>query len=142
MGTITAVDQVQKEGNQQDFMFMPEVDSSTESIDKLSDKYSFEYDTRSYKNVEDKVNGEDYYFRFLNPETKINIPIVIDGYMPKDSNEIAINTNFAEANDYKVGDRLKVNNKNYSISAMVVIPDYISPIVKKVALYTMIKQKL
>lgn len=127
MGTIKGVEKIEDEGNQQDFMFY----SMEEDVEKLSEKYDFKYDNRSYKNIEDKINGEAYYFRFLNPEGEINTPIINEGVLPKSSNEVAINTNFAEGNNFEIGDEIEISGSNYKISGIVVIPDYISPIVKE-----------
>lgn len=124
------VDRVINEGNQQDFNFIADWVLSDEDINNLSEKYNFDYEERSYKNIEDNSLDDKYYFRFLTPTEEINTPIVIDGDMPKNNNEIAINTNFVEDNDYSIGDKIKINNKEYILSATVVFPDYISPIVK------------
>lgn len=124
------VDKIINKGNQQDFYFIVNGMMDKEESKKLSEKYNFSYEERSYKNVEDTSLNKKSYFKFLKPTKNINIPIVVEGNMPAKNNEIAVNTNFAYANEYKLGDTIEINQKKYKLSAIVVIPDYISPIVK------------
>ncbi len=61
--------------------------------------------------------------RLFTPNSKVNIPAVIDGRLPSPG-EIAIDPQFAKANGYTIGGSIAIEGKNYTISGTLCLPNY------------------
>ncbi|MGN1131884.1 MAG: FtsX-like permease family protein, partial [Ruminococcus sp.] len=55
---------------------------------------------------------------------KVNLVDVLDGKLPGNKDEIAIDRLFAENNQLSTGDFIKVGNKDFKISGLVALTDY------------------
>ncbi|MEA4908887.1 MAG: ABC transporter permease [Anaerolineaceae bacterium] len=62
--------------------------------------------------------------RIFSANDKVNLHAVIEG-KDLDENDILIDPLFAAANDLKIGDALTIGGKNYTISGIMVLPNYI-----------------
>ncbi|MCR4428579.1 MAG: ABC transporter permease [Caldiserica bacterium] len=103
--------------NQETFHFITRdpVDVSSVSskfrID-LEERYSWDYDFG------------DRTLRIFNISQKVNKPLISEGSLPAPG-EMAIDPNFARENNFKVGDELRIEERNFRISGFVNLPDYI-----------------
>lgn len=65
--------------------------------------------------------------RVFSENTKVNIPAMIKG-KALSGNDILIDPAYAKANKLKVGDRLMVYEKNFTIAGFMSLPNYIYPL--------------
>ena len=89
-------------------------------INRVNAKHRFQ---AKINNIDAIVYGTD------NSEYRINKPFVYEGNRNLQTNEIAINKNFADANSLKIGDNVELDfyDKTYSykIAALVSFPNYV-----------------
>lgn len=64
---------------------------------------------------------------------KVNIPAAQEGNLPG-SSEIMLDRTFAETNGYKIGDKITVAGKDFTVSGYSILPNYIYVIKSKEAL--------
>ena len=88
------------------------------------------------KQVEDKdASVSKLYYKNFELEDKHNIRVyknrkdidkicLMKGKMPKSDNDIVIDRLYAENNEISVGDKIKVDGKNFNISGFVAFSDY------------------
>lgn len=62
----------------------------------------------------------------FNERTKMDIPSLFEGKMPKNSDEIALDHVFARGRELKIGDEITLLGKKYTICGTVSLPDYSS----------------
>ncbi|OPJ58563.1 ABC transporter permease [Clostridium oryzae] len=77
---------------------------------------SFDYNTSDNKTL-----------RVFTENTKINIPAVVKGKTLTDDN-IMIDPAYASVNNIHIGDSIKINHKEFTISGFMSLPDYIYPL--------------
>lgn len=66
----------------------------------------------------------DNTLRIFGERTQINETCLLEGELPRDTDEIAIDRLYAENNDLEVGDQINVDGKNFTISGFVALSDY------------------
>jgi len=79
---------------------------------------------RESKDVYFDYNDTSYKIRFLKATSEINLSFFIKGNAPNNNSEIAISDSFGMSNNLDVGDNLRINGKDYTISGYVLFPDY------------------
>ncbi|PMQ01981.1 MAG: ABC transporter permease [Dictyoglomus sp. NZ13-RE01] len=103
--------------NQEDFHFLTFFPIN---ISELEKKYNVQ--------IEEKFTWDyeygDKLIRFFSVSEKVNKPLIIEGAFPR-TGEIAIDPNFATANNLKIGDEMEILGKRFTISGFVAFPDYI-----------------
>ena len=78
---------------------------------------------------EQDVN-DDTMVRVYKTRKDVNIQSIYEGRLPNKENEIALDRLFAEKNNYKIGDTIKLNKKDIKIVGTIAVPDYTSLIEK------------
>lgn len=78
---------------------------------------------------EQDVN-DDTMVRVYKTRKDVNIQSIYEGRLPNKENEIALDRLFAQQNDYKIGNIIKLNGKNIKIVGTIALPDYTSLIEK------------
>lgn len=100
------------------------------TADEMSDKTIKElendnkvriYDQRYYKLKESKRNAT---IRVYGERKEVNKLCIMSGRLAKADDEITLDRVFAKNNDYKVGDNIKIGDKDYKITGFVAMPDY------------------
>jgi len=90
------------------------------NVDEISKKYSLE--------IEERFSWDydlgDKTLRIFSISSRVNKPLISKGALPK-SQEIAIDPNFAQANNLKIGDKFSIQGKIFKISGYLYLPDYI-----------------
>jgi putative ABC transport system permease protein len=107
---------------QEDASFM--IDKKLSKIPALEAKFNMrieEGSTFDYSVSKDKV------IRVFTENKVINIPAIIKG-KALSGNDILIDPAYAKANKLKLGDSLKLYDKNFKISGFMSLPNYIYPI--------------
>ena len=61
--------------------------------------------------------------RLFTPNDKVNITALTEGKLPL-KNEIALDPQFAKANGYKIGSSINIDEKAYSVSGYICLPNY------------------
>lgn len=74
--------------------------------------------------VEKETGNVDSTMRIFKNRTDVNRACVMEGTLPVDSREIAIDRMYAENNDISVGDILVVDKKGYTVSGLIALSDY------------------
>ena len=93
----------------------------------LKEKYKFDYYTEKAK-----VTTEEKYIYKAIPYDKskeINIPYLVEGKFPENSNEITLLPDFIKENNLKIGDRYTIGDKEYKIVGTAFAPDHIYPLI-------------
>lgn len=103
--------------NQEDFHF---ITTKPTNIGEVERKYEVQVEERLSW---DYVSG-DKTIRFFNISSKVNKPDITEGKLPG-SGEVAIDTNYAQANKLGVGDSIKIQGEEYKLSGIVYLPDYV-----------------
>lgn len=73
--------------------------------------------------IEEEV-GSSSAIRLFKPRNKVNQVCIMDGKLPKNKNEIAIDRMYADNNNYQVGQTIKVGKKKLKITGFVALSDY------------------
>lgn len=74
--------------------------------------------------------NDDTMVRVYKTRKDVNIQSIYEGRLPNKENEIALDRLFAQQNDYKIGNIIKLNGKNIKIVGTIALPDYTSLIEK------------
>lgn len=79
----------------------------------------------NYYLEEEVVNGKsDSTLRIFKPRNEVDKVCLMDGEMPQQEDEIAIDRMYADNNSLKVGDTIKVGGEKKTISGLVALSDY------------------
>ncbi len=98
-----------------------------EKVKEAKEKHDF-----SYKIEKAKVGTEEKFIYKALPyvkNTKINIPYLVDGKMPKEDDEITVLPGFAEKNNLEIGDIYDMLGESYEIVGFAYAPDHIFPLI-------------
>ena len=98
---------------------------ANEKIAVAAKNKDFTYEKEIAKTVTDKK----YTYKVipLNKDKKMNKPFLLEGKFPTKENEITVLPRFAEKNNLKIGDKQKINDKEYKITGFAFAPDHIYP---------------
>ncbi len=94
-------------------------------LDIIENEYdNINIELRESKDVYFSYDDTSYKIRFLKGTTQINLSFFVKGNSPSNNSEIAISEAFGKSNNLDVGDIIKINGKDYTISGYVLFPDY------------------
>ncbi len=94
--------------------------------DKILKQIENDNDLKLYElnyKEENIINGSKN-LRIYKVRDKVNKQCLMSGELPKSKDEIALDRMFAENNKIKIGDKIKIKNKNYKVSGLVALSDY------------------
>lgn len=74
--------------------------------------------------IEKETDNVDSTVRIFKNRSDVNKVCVMEGKIPQNTNEIAIDRMYAENNDLSVGDKLIIDKKSYTISGLLSFSDY------------------
>lgn len=96
-----------------------------EISDELYDELSKD-GVKVYENyyIEKETGNIDSTVRIFKNRDDVNKVCVMDGELPDDTGEIAVDRMYADNNDISVGDTLVVDKKGYTVSGLVSFSDY------------------
>jgi len=110
-----------EEQNVEDFKFqVTESNDEKNIIDTLEKKYNFNSEKRTIQKVEE--NNINYFF--INQPNIINQLQYTKGSSPSSIDEIVLSTDYLTYNQYDLGDKISINNMEYTIAGSVHLPDY------------------
>lgn len=102
----------------EDFNFIP-VDFT--AVDDLADKYNFSYEAQYTRDFEE--DGTTY--RLISRTEDIDVPYVVEGKISGEADEVMINPEYAKENKVVVGDTLTIQGKEYQVTAVANLVNYI-----------------
>jgi putative ABC transport system permease protein len=96
-----------------------------EADSKLIDTLEKE-DLTIYENYykEEHTKEVDSTLRIYENRSQVDLTCLMEGKIPENENEIAIDRMYADNNKLSVGDRLTIDGKDFTISALVALSDY------------------
>ena len=74
--------------------------------------------------IEEETKDVDSTLRIFKPRTDVDKVCLMQGKMPEKADEIAIDRMYADNNELKVGDDLKVGKQSLKITGLVALSDY------------------
>ncbi|MBL4934683.1 FtsX-like permease family protein [Clostridium sp. YIM B02515] len=112
----------EKNYKQEDANFI--LDKKLNNISAL--EQNFNMSIEESKSVDYSIS-KDKTLRIFSENTKVNVPAIIEGTSLSAGN-IIIDPSYAKANKLKVGDSIKLYDKNFKISGFMSLPNYIYPL--------------
>lgn len=94
---------------------LPELQSAANAV--IEEGRTFDYNLPGEKKL-----------RVFSQNKSINLPAVTGGKGLSKSGDILIHPLFAAANDFKLGDRIKLSDKTFTVVGLVALPNYIYPL--------------
>ncbi len=91
-------------------------------LDEIAEKNNFTFFELFYK--EEDIGKDNHTLRIYKNRDEINLLSFHDGRAAKASDEIAIDRMYAENNNIKVGDKIKIRDKEYTVCGLSSSPDY------------------
>lgn len=104
--------------NVEDFNFIPK---DFDDVDRVADEYQFVYEKQIINDFEE----DSKLYRMVSETEKIDIPYIVDGKKIEKDNEILINKEYAEKNNIFSGDKITINEKEYTVSGIATMVNYI-----------------
>lgn len=103
----------------------------TKTLDKKTKEKIEDLKLSLYENFYSEQDiSDDTMVRVYKTRTDVNIQSIYEGRLPNKENEIALDRLFAQQNNYKIGEKIKLNGKNIKIVGTIAVPDYTSLIEK------------
>lgn len=93
-------------------------------VEEVFKEFEVEYDEKFSMDLLEKNENSEKLYRVFKHRTKINKEQVTNGRLPEKDNEIAIVRTFSVNNNINIGDKIKIQNKEYNVVGIVVFPDY------------------
>ena len=121
---LTSYDESYEKYNVEDgnFKLLSKIDDSVR--DELENEDITIYENYYYEKNIKVGNKKTSTLRIFKNRNDINKACVMEGNLPKSSDEIAIDRMYADNNSLKVGDSIKIQDKKFKISGLVSLPDY------------------
>ncbi|MBR0599400.1 ABC transporter permease [Sinanaerobacter chloroacetimidivorans] len=79
------------------------------------------------KTLDYKVS-EEQTLRIFSQNEKVNLPAVLEGRELGGRNEILLSPNFAAANNYHIGEEIRILDQSFTIAGFMALPNYIYPL--------------
>lgn len=104
-------------------------DGNFESFQQLDDsmlKTLEAEETEIYENfyIEEKVKNNDSTLRIFSERKEINKVCIMEGELPENAQQIAIDRVYANNNEISVGDTLTIVEKDFEVTGFVALSDY------------------
>lgn len=122
-GAVDYLEEIKDGNNQEDGFFETSEEISEETLESLKKTGVSTYE--NYYAVERDFTDSTKVLIF-NERTQIDTPVLFEGRLPEKENEIAIDHVFANNREFKIGDTIKLLDKDYLITGTVSLPDYSS----------------
>lgn len=118
---IAAYDESFEKYNVEDGNFELAYEADTELIDKIQTS-----DVKVYENfyIEGATDEIDSTLRIFKLRQEVNKVCVMEGRLPVENGEIAVDRMYADNNKIKVGDTIAVDGQNLTVTGLVALSDY------------------
>ena len=122
---MASVDESYEKYNMEDGHFELKDEPTDELLEYFGKEVSL-YE-QFYKDAEELIPGKDEYkgvARLFKVREEVNLPCLMEGRLPEKENEIAIDRAHGNNNEIVVGDKLKIDGKEYEVVGLIASPDY------------------
>ena len=103
-------------------MMEPLSDTSKKAVE--ADALSLYENFYKEQNFGDDTHNDSNMLRIFKNRRAINLAMISEGRLPEKNDEMAVNANLALVNGYKIGDRLRVGDRDWTLVGFVSTPDY------------------
>lgn len=107
--------------NLEDATFTTYLEIPDEKISGIEDKYNVTFEKEHFINI----NEDDYKVRVFKANKKIDLYDVVDGEDVSKDDEIVISKGYAVNQNIKIGDKIKIKGKEYTVTGDFLRPDYL-----------------
>lgn len=98
-------------------------DNDIEQINELLYESNFKVVKNYYSDVE---MTDEIKLRVFDERLEANIPTISVGKYPSNSQEVMLDSKFAEIQKIEIGDTIVLNNQDYIVSGLASFPDYVA----------------
>lgn len=100
---------------------------TTEDITELEKINNIDWVVGTYnKDVYLDIDNKEFNLRLMAINDNMNKPYLLEGNLPKNNNEIAVEKSILEDNNLKIGDFITLEEKEYKIVGTIISPIYFS----------------
>ena len=83
-------------------------------------------DVRLYENFYVECRDGTASLNIYKVRDRVNLPVLIEGDLPRASDEIALDDNYSRFHHYRIGDMIALENQHFRLVGTVVLPDYVA----------------
>ena len=105
----------------EDATFTTYIEIHDDKINEIEDKYNLTFEKEYFVNISE----DDYNVRVFKANKKIDLYEIIDGKDVSENDEIVISKGYAQNENVKIGDKVEIKGKKYTVTGYFLRPDYL-----------------
>lgn len=105
----------------EDATFTTYMEIHDDKINEIEDKYNLTFEKEYFVNISE----DDYNVRVFKANKKIDLYEIIDGKDVSENDEIVISKGYAQNENVKIGDKVEIKGKKYTVTGYFLRPDYL-----------------
>ena len=105
----------------EDATFTTYIEIPDDKINEIEDKYNLTFEKEYFVNISE----DDYNVRVFRANKKIDLYEIIDGKDVSENDEIVISKGYAKNENVKIGDKIEIKGKKYTVTGYFLRPDYL-----------------
>lgn len=105
----------------EDATFTTYIEIPDDKINEIEDKYNLTFEKEYFVNISE----DDYNVRVFRANKKIDLYEIIDGKDVSEKDEIVISKGYAQNENVKIGDKVEIKGKKYTVTGYFLRPDYL-----------------
>lgn len=105
----------------EDATFTTYIEIPDDKINEIEDKYNLTFEKEYFVNISE----DDYNVRVFKENKKIDLYEIIDGKDVSENDEIVISKGYAQNENVKIGDKVEIKGKKYTVTGYFLRPDYL-----------------
>lgn len=105
----------------EDATFTTYMEIPDDKINEIEDKYNLTFEKEYFVNISE----DDYNVRVFKANKKIDLYEIIDGKDVSENDEIVISKGYAQNENVKIGDKVEIKGKKYTVTGYFLRPDYL-----------------
>lgn len=105
----------------EDATFTTYIEIPDDKINEIEDKYNLTFEKEYFVNISE----DDYNVRVFKANKKIDLYEIVDGKDVSENDEIVISKGYAQNENVKIGDKVEIKGKKYTVTGYFLRPDYI-----------------
>ena len=105
----------------EDATFTTYIEIPDDKINEIEDKYNLTFEKEYFVNIPE----DDYNVRVFKANKKIDLYEIIDGKDVSENDGIVISKGYAQNENVKIGDKVEIKGKKYTVAGYFLRPDYL-----------------
>lgn len=105
----------------EDATFTTYIEIHDDKINEIEDKYNLTFEKEYFVNISE----DDYNVRVFKANKKIDLYEIIDGKDVSENDEIVISKGYAQNENVKIGGKVEIKGKKYTVTGYFLRPDYL-----------------